>query len=129
MPSTDGSLVAMIAPTSITFTTTTTTTTSNTSTSSTEVAVAVAVDDDIDDNFHSYDRTLLAKSIMKLSSSSSSGGKSQEDGPPLTTEALRNLQKAQKEKIYSRTLVRIRYVVVSVCCFVMYSTRTDMTLT
>jgi len=31
------------------------------------------------------------------------------DGPPLTTKAIRDLQKAQRERVYSRTLIRIKF--------------------
>lgn len=33
---------------------------------------------------------------------------SQEDDAPLTTQAVRDLQRAQKERVYARTLIRIK---------------------
>lgn len=48
-------------------------------------------------------RSLLAKGIM----SAMRAGAAQEDAP-LTTRAVRELQKAEKEKIYARSLIRVR---------------------
>eukprot|EP01034_Spumella_vulgaris_P027512 gene27512-34239_t len=49
----------------------------------------------------------LPKSVVsKILSSSKPGG---DDGPPLTTKAIRDLQKAQKERVYAKTLVRVRF--------------------
>lgn len=50
-----------------------------------------------EDDSRSAPRSVLQK-ILK-------GG---EDNTPLTTQAVRDLQKAQKERVYSRTLIRIK---------------------
>lgn len=53
-----------------------------------------------DNDEGSADGTLLAKSILSKSKES--------EGPPLTTKAVKDLQRAEREKIYTRSLVRIR---------------------
>ena len=73
-------------------------------TSSDTVSMATdAVEAAADEEVSLADRKLIAKSIMKSSASSS-------EDAPLLTESMRALQKAQREKIYSKTLIRIRYV-------------------
>lgn len=54
-----------------------------------------------EDDSRSAPRSVLAK-ILKRSADG-------EDNTPLTTQAVRDLQKAQKERVYSRTLIRIKY--------------------
>lgn len=43
---------------------------------------------------------LLANKIIKKNG----------DEPPLTTKAIRDLQRAQKERVFSKSLIRVRYV-------------------
>ena len=40
----------------------------------------------------------------------SSVSASSDEGPPLTTKALRDLEKIKKEIVFSETLIKIRYI-------------------
>lgn len=59
------------------------------------------VDEDIDSGEKS-DSKIVARSIMNALKKNS-------DEAPLTTKAIRDLEKAQNEKVYSRTLIRIKF--------------------
>lgn len=61
-----------------------------------EVAVRADGDEEID---NVVDKSALARKVAKLMG---------EDNTPLLTEAVRSLQKAQKELIYSKTVIKIR---------------------
>jgi len=59
-------------------------------------------DIDIDNTGEKSDSKIVARSIMNALKKSS-------DEAPLTTKAIRDLEKAQNEKVYSKTLIRIKF--------------------
>ena len=58
-------------------------------------------DEGIDTDSSAISRTILQRVIAHT--------RPDNDGPPLTTKAIRDLQKAQRERVYSRTLIRIKF--------------------
>ena len=60
------------------------------------------------------DNSLIAKNLMKAvlkqkqNSGDNSEGGSSSSSAPLTTKAIRDLEKAQKERVYSCTVIRIK---------------------
>ena len=52
------------------------------------------------------DGGVLLAALAKKASSLAAGG---DDGPPLTTKAMRDLAALEKERVYHSVLVRIRY--------------------
>jgi hypothetical protein len=67
----------------------------------------VAADADDDSQSGPSDSTLIARSLAgQLKQGGAALG---EDDTPLTTRAVRELQRSQRERVYARTLVRIRF--------------------
>ena len=66
--------------------------------------------DDADDDRKA--QAMALRSAMKGLASLSSTG---DEGPPLTTKALRDLERIKKEIIFNETLIKIRYIMSTNC--------------